>query len=242
MHPATTLKVLQISPEYPPYHVGGGGIVVQSIAQKLSKRGHCVSVIAGYYPTKHGFERTKVIKDGQVDVYLLPLVPTPRLPFQLKTVMPPNILSLFNLTKILLRQKFDIIHLHGFGHFIIDISAFICRMTGRQYVVTLHGFPHSPYKAGRIFRFLYRLYSVVLGSLTLLKATHITAVSSAVRTEAEFYGINEVEIIPNGIDLDQFYEIQPISDIRASLGVQQDDLLIVAIGILHERKGFQYLI
>lgn len=242
MRPPMMLRILQISPEYPPYHMGGGGVVVQSIAHALLKRGHIVSVIAGYHPTKHGFERTKVILDGPIDVSLLPLFPTPRLPLQLKTVMPPNFFSILLLTKILLKRNFDAIHLHGFGHFLIDFSAFVCRMTGRPYIVTLHGFPHSPLKARRLFRLLYRLYVITVGRRTLVKADHVTVVSAAVSREADSYGISKVRIIPNGVDLDRFNETETSFNIRGSLAIRQDDQLIMAIGILHERKGFQYLI
>jgi glycogen synthase len=42
------MKILLIAPTYPPYNQGGGGVVYQTLAHKLSERGHEVTVIAGY--------------------------------------------------------------------------------------------------------------------------------------------------------------------------------------------------
>jgi len=238
------MKILLVTPEYPPHHIGGGGIVVQSIAQTLSSRGHNVIVASGYYPTKFYFEKVVVTHDGQIKVFWLALMPTPKTSLHLKTVMPPNILSVFYLIRILFKRNFHVFHLHGFGHLFIDFAALLCTVTGKPYILTLHGFPHSPQKVGGIIKFLYTIYLLTAGRLTLHKASKVTVISSAIKKEAIAYGVDEnrIVVIPNGLNLAKYEHIKNSMEFRRKFEIALNDRLIVAVGILHERKGFQYLI
>ena len=238
------MKILLVTPEYPPYNIGGGGIVVQNIAQTLSNRGHNVIVVSGYYPTKSYFEKVFVTHDEQIKVFWLPLIPTPKTPFHLKTIMPPNIFSAFYLVKIFSKQNFRIFHLHGFGHLFIDFSAFICTIIRSPYIFTLHGFPHSPQEVRGIIKFIYSIYLLTAGRLTLNKASKVTAISSAIKKEAVAYGVDEdrIVIIPNGINLAKYECIKNSIEFRREFEIDLNDRLIVAVGILHKRKGFQHLI
>jgi len=181
------LEILQISPEYPPYHIGGGGIVVRNLAQVLSVK-HDVAVVSSYKTTSF-FKKVISTYDGDIEVLLLPLIPAPKTRLRLETAMPPNFLSLVHLLNIIFKRRFDIVHLHGFGHLFVDLAAVLCRMTGKPYVLTLHGFPRSPLKGGKMVRLLYRLYRSLFGLQTISNATKVTAVSSAVAEEAATYGV-----------------------------------------------------
>lgn len=238
------MKILLVTPEYPPHNIGGGGIVVQSIAQTLSSRGYGVKVVSGYYPTKSCFDRVTAIHDRQVKVFWFPLMPTPRTILHLKTVMPPNIFSAFHLLSFLFKRNFRVFHLHGFGHLFIDFVALLCTIAGKRYIVTLHGFPSSPQKAGGIIKFLYSIYLLTAGRLTLHKASKVTVISSAVKKEAIAYGIdkNKIVIIPNGLNLAKYGSVKNSIEFRHKFEIDLNDRLILAVGILHERKGFQYLI
>jgi len=238
------MKILLVAPEYPPHNIGGGGIVVQSIAQALSSGGRDVIVLSGYYPTKSYFEKVAVTHDRQVKVFWLPLMPTPKTPLHLKTVMPPNFFSAFYLVRFLFERHFTTVHLHGFGHLLVDFAALLCAITGKRYVVTLHGFPSSPQKVGGIIKFLYSIYLFTAGRLTLHKASKITVVSSAIKEEAVAYGVDEnrIVVIPNGLDLAKYGRIKDSIEFRRKFEIDLEDHLIVSVGILHERKGFQYLI
>jgi glycosyltransferase involved in cell wall biosynthesis len=238
------MKTVLVAPEYPPHNIGGGGIVVQSIAQALSCRGRDVTVVSGYYPTRSYFEKVVVTYDGQAKVFWFPLVPTPRTPLHLKTVMPPNIFSAFYLVRFLLKRHFSAFHLHGFGHLFVDFAALLCTITGKRYIVTLHGFPSSPQKVGGIIKFLYSIYLFTVGRLTLHKASKVTVVSSAIKKEAVAYGVDEnrIVVIPNGLDLAKYEHIKDSMEFKRKFEIDLNDRLIVSVGILHERKGFQYLI
>lgn len=238
------MKILLVTPEYPPYNIGGGGIVVQGIAETLSSRGHKVIVVSGYYPTKSCFERVVVTHEGQIKIFWLPLIPTPKTHIHLKTVMPPNIFSAFYLVRLFSKLNFRVFHLHGFGHLFIDFTALLCTLIRKPYILTLHGFPHSPQKLGGIIKFLYYLYLSTAGRLTLHKACKVTVISSAIKKEALAYGVDEnrIEVIPNGLNLTKYNHIENSIEFRRKFEIDLNDKLIVAAGILHERKGFQYLI
>ena len=238
------MKILLVTPEYPPHSIGGGGIVSQSIAQTLSNRELDVMVVSGYFPTKSCFEKASVTRDGQIKVFWLPLMPTPKTNLHLKTVMPPNILSVSRLMRILFKQNFCVIHLHGFGHLFIDFAALICAVTKKPYILTLHGFPHTPQRAGGIVKLLYNVYLLTVGRLTLTKADKVTAISSSIKKEAVAYGADEsrIVVIPNGLNLSKYQSIEHSTEFRRRFEINLNDRLVVAVGILHERKGFQYLI
>lgn len=238
------MKILQISPEYPPYNIGGGGLVVQEVARNLSKRGHNVEVISGYYPTGSIFYKVLFDHDQGIKVSLLPLIPNPRTKIELRTRMPPNISSFLYVLKTILKSDFQAIHIHGYGHCFIDYCAFVCRIFSRPYVLTLHGFPYAPRVGGFLTRVLYRLHFLAVGRVIISMANCVTAVSSEVLEEAMALGVDRehLRIVPNGLDIREYYEIEGSSPVREKYGISSSDWLIVAIGSLHERKGFQYLI
>lgn len=237
------MKILFIAPEYPPFNIGGGGVVVRNLVRVLSKLGCKITVAAGFYPVRSIFEKAKC-HDSDPRIVLLPLFPTPKTPFQLKTVMPPNIFSFLHLIKVL-AGNYDVIHLHGFGHGLIDIAAILCLFVKqKRYILTLHGFPHSPLESGGIMGFLYRAYLSTFGKFLLRKADRVIAVSQSIKDESISLGLEpeRVVVIPNGVDLISYSSYMSSASITQKLGTYKDDFLLVAVGILHVRKGFQFLI
>lgn len=237
------MRVLFVAPEYPPHNIGGGGLVVESLASTLMKIGCNVTVVAGFYPVKSLFDAVRRPKFG-TEVILLPLLPTPRARFHLKTVMPPNIRSFLYLVKVLTRD-YDVIHLHGFGHGLVDFAALYCLLIKRRrYVLTVHGFPRSPFKSKGVVGLLYRAYVPTVGRVLLRRASRVVAISESIKKEAISSGadVEKALVIPNGVDVSTYNGAFLGKDIRKRFGVSEDDFLLVTVGILHERKGFQYLI
>jgi len=217
--------------------------VVQGIAENLTRKGYGVTVIAGFYPTTSAFTRIVESNDGDIKIIWLPLLPYPRTRMYLRTSMPPNLRALYRLASTILRGGFDAIHLHGFGHPLIDAASTICRISGRKFLITVHGFPSSPQKSSGLLKYAYRLYSILVGRQTLISASTVIAVSSSVRRETLSHEIDSrrVRVIPNGIDLPS----GPTSDnggFHRKYQLEKEDRLLVSVGSLHERKGFQYLI
>jgi glycosyltransferase involved in cell wall biosynthesis len=238
------LHTLQISPEYPPYFLGGGGLLVQNLSECLISQGQNVIVASGYYPTKGPFEQSFTTNNGKLRIEWLPLLPTPKTSFQLKTIMPPNLFSAIKLIKILQSNHFHAIHIHGYGHFFCDYSSILCRIFKKKYVVTIHGFPKEPSRRGGILKSVFDLYGKILGSQLIKHAAKTVAVSRSVAKEClSFVGQERIVIIPNAVNLSGFTEcsITKVDEVRKKYNLKGKKTL-VCIGRLSENKGFQFVI
>ena len=243
----TVKTVLMIAPEYPPYNIGGGGVVVQNIARELSRKGYKVIVAAGYYKSKSLLEKPWIEKDDDVRIIWLPLVPTPKKMPYLDTVMSPNIYSailLFKILKNVEKTRNCVVHLHGYGHLLIDYAALLLRAFRKPYIMTIHGIPKSPlYLGNRLLKYAFLLYTKLIGRKTVEGATRVTAISKAIAKEAIAYGAkpSRIVMIPNGINPSYTNNVK--QDVfRKKYNIAHDEKIILCVGRLHPRKGFQYVI
>jgi len=239
--------ILMFAPEYPPHNIGGGGVVVQNLARELSKLGYRVVVLAGYYKSRNILDRPWLQQDGDVLVVWLPLLPTPKVMQYLYTVMPPNLYSailLFKLLNKMSRFRECIVHLHGYGHLLIDYVALLLKEFGKPYILTVHGIPKSPfYLDNKFLKIAFALYTKFIGRRTIENAAKITAISKSIAKEIIAYGAkpSQIIIIPNGID--PHYADNILGGIfRKKYNIPPEKKIILCIGRLHPRKGFQYVI
>ena len=239
--------ILMIAPEYPPHNIGGGGIVVKNLAEGLASRGYKVIVVTGYYKLKTLFEKPWIRKDGNIYVIWLPLIPTPRKMPYLDTVMPPNIYSAVLLFKILNSMKKInncIVHLHGYGHLLIEYAALLLKILKKPYIITIHGIPKSPlYLGNKLLKYAFLLYAKLIGRKTIETAMKVTAISKAIAKETITYGARpeQVVVIPNGIAPNYANNVKQ-GEFRKKYNISPDKKIILCIGRLHPRKGFQYVI
>jgi glycosyltransferase involved in cell wall biosynthesis len=240
------MRIALVVPEYPPHNIGGGGTVFQNIARVLSKRGYDVTVFSGYYQTKFCFEKVYTTYDGRSKVIWLPLIPTFKASLPLETVMPPNIFSALCLLKMLLKENFDVVHLHGFGHLLIDFVALFCSFIKKKYILTVHGIPKSPLEGGKLVRLLYGIYLNTIGRFVVRKAKIVTSVSEAVARELKArFQIERVKVIPNGVnkELTEFkLSRRDILYFERRYNISKDDILLLCIGRMSWNKGYEYLI
>jgi len=239
------LKILQVSPEFPPHSLGGGGLLVENLAQGLRRQGHEVTVATGLFAVKSMFERPFSTNYEGITVTWLPLLEAPNVGFQLKTITPPNPSSLAQLLQVLLAKDFDIVHIHGFGHLLCDYAAVLCHILGKKYVLTIHGFPKEPRRRGGVLSIVYNAYAKTLGTQTIRRATKVVAISNSIANECHDYVTDErIAIIRNAVDT-SVYSAEPSAQkkdetlTRYNLAGKQ---VILCIGRLTEAKGFQYVI
>jgi 1,2-diacylglycerol 3-alpha-glucosyltransferase len=178
------MRILQIVPLYHP-HIGGVEYVAKSIAERLGRMGHDVTVLAGEPEVER--PREEVVGDVRVvrwptwspgDAYHVP-----RLRGELRRVL------------LELARWADVIHVHSV-HSIISMYALgVVKGLGVRVVVTpyYHGTGHTPFR--RLLWIPWRLY--VKG---LLRNTIIHTVS---KLEAELverdFGCKAI-VIENGVD------------------------------------------
>jgi 1,4-alpha-glucan branching enzyme len=223
------MRVLQLVPEFPPPLTGGGGYHVNSLAQELVKRGVDVTVYTFRIQCPFGriSEGTET-HFGKVKVHRIPAFYIP------KTMYPvgPKLLPL------LLREQADIIHAHGYQIFTSDMASIASRLRKIPLVLTLHGFP-ADFRGS-----MHRLYFDLIGKETLRVPKKMIAISKLVERQFRAIGVDErrLVMIPNGVNQEEFREMPDGRGFRQSLGIGEDEKLILTIGRLEKTKGFQYLI
>jgi glycosyltransferase involved in cell wall biosynthesis len=239
------LKILQVSPEFPPYSLGGGGLLVQNLVQGLRGQGNEVTLAAGLFEVKGILERPFSTNYRDTTVIWLPLLPAPNVGFQLKTITPPNFFSIAELLRVLMIQDFDIVHIHGFGHLFCDYAAVLCRVLGKKYVLTIHGFPKEPRRRGGVLSMVYNAYAKTLGSQTIRHATKVVAISNSIAKECHEYVTDEkIAVIRNAVDTAMYSappSAQKINNIITRYNLA-GKIVVLCIGRLSEAKGFQYVI
>lgn len=238
------MKILLGVPEYPPYHVGGGGEVFKNLAEQYKKLGHDVIVVYGYYPTSSWNEDIKEFtNDAGIKFYQIPEIPYPKsMPF-LRTVMPPNFKAWRKLKTIIEREKPDVAHLHGYGFIFINQLAMKLAQKRIPYIYTLHGAPVSPAKVRGLILLAYSLYKQYASS-TLKKAKKITAVSRFTISFPEFREYKNIIVINNGINIEEYKSLRNQQNIYSDYLFHRErgSIIFLSLGRIEWLKGFQHII
>jgi len=133
------------------------------------------------------------------------------------------------LKKLLSTEKFDLIHIQLWNPGSCRYAFWAAQKAGIPIVTT----EHDPFELTGL--------KGIIRQRTLNKTDQIIAISMDNFGQLSEYGEyvkNRLNIINNGIELDRFLDNQD----KASLNVQNGDLVITCIAELHERKGQKYLI
>jgi glycosyltransferase involved in cell wall biosynthesis len=223
------MKVLQVTPEFPPPLIGGGGYHVYNLTRELVRKGVEVSVFT-FNPAKGSPIMGKIIETqfGKVRVYRFPAFSVPRAIYSIAPTLIPS----------MLKEEPDIIHAHGYQFFTSDAATIISKMKKKPLILTLHGFPRG------FSKMLHKTYFNLIGKKTLKTAKKLIAVSNKVAQEFKAINVPEerITIIPNGVNLEEFNQTLNGDNFRKSLNIKENEKLILSIGRLEEIKGFQYLI
>jgi glycosyltransferase involved in cell wall biosynthesis len=98
------------------------------------------------------------------------------------------------------KAKLDIIHAHGYGNLFSPIAGLYAILSKKRMALTLHGYPDLQ-GARRIFLILYRL---LLAPFFLGPSKAIISVSRLGKERIGKETKADVEVIPNGVDLERF--------------------------------------
>ena len=187
-------KILILNHEYPPVG-GGGGKITQNLCEGLVSKGYDIRVLTSHYrnlPLQESkpfivyrlrVHRKQVFRATFIDM----------LWFVIKSTLKG--------LKVVCQWKPDIIH----AHFAVPAGAaayLISRLTGIPYVLTVHGgdIPGAaPKKTAGWFRVVYPF-----SKLIWKRAERVIAVSEYVKELAEKKYEVPIQVIGNGINLDQF--------------------------------------
>lgn len=142
---------------------------------------------------------------------------------------------LFTLCKV--RDKFDILHIHGFSWYPILVAKLLRKKTVLKMTMVGDDDPITIRKQslGRAKFYLFSKADMVIS----------TSLAFTERCREALLPQSKLEKIPNGVDIDRF---QPIGDpsekkrLRKQLSLPTDARIVTFIGVLCKRKGVDLLI
>jgi glycogen synthase len=198
------MKILVINYEYPPVG-GGGGDVSQILAQGYVSRGHEVHVLTSHWGNLQKIE--KVNEHLTINrIFAFRKAADNCTPLRMAAFCLCGIPAALRLSNSF---KPDVVHCH-FAVPVAPIGYILKLFKKIPFFVTFHGGDvpgHQPEQTEKYFR-------IIRGSMRFIlkRATKCVSVSKHLANSAKIgYGINNLTVIPNGVDTDIF---KPDSNIK----------------------------
>lgn len=157
-----------------------------------------------------------------------------------KSVKGNDYLLPFRLAKILRTRRIDIVHSHDWGTLLETALAAI--IAGVVVIHMVHG-PSIHYPTTDRWAPLKKYIRRLVERLMYIKVHRVIAVSEMVRRElVDDIGLpaGKIAMIRNGIKLSTKH--QNVAEIRTSLGISPDDMLLITVGRLAEIKNYALLL
>jgi len=239
------VRILTVTSSYPKYRGDTTAPFIASITKALAARGHELTVVL----------------PARADLDLEPVAGVRFCPFR---YAPTQGLSVFGYAEALRadvavkhqtylaaplallagagrllaesgREDYDVLH----AHWVVPNGAMAwpaSRARGLPLVVSLHGSDVFLSEKKRPFR--------SAAKLAFQRASAATACSDDLATRALALGARETpEVIPYGVDAAEFCpETSAAQTLRRTLGIDDETVVILAVGRLVRKKGFEYLI
>lgn len=240
------MRIAVLTSSYPRFPGDGTAPFIKSFAENYAKFGHSVFVIAPFDPLdkdENNLENVKVLRfryiwpdSLSVMGHARSLKGDAKLSF-LSYILVPFFLffGILTLYRVCRKEEVDVIH----GNWVLPngpIALIVSRMLKIPYVLSLHGSDIYVSRMNVLFSWIARM--------VLHEANSVTACSDYIRSAAITLGSREEKtiLLPYGVDPDKFYPDAYSDDLRKKLGVSNNDILVVAIGRLVYKKGFDVLI
>lgn len=218
------MRILQVSPYYPP-HIGGIEYHVEALSRKLAEAGHEVVVYTSNVPKSKKYE---VVAGVEIYRFNCPFAP-------LNNPIMPGLFF-----KLIRSSEFDIIHTHGHFHMSSNLVAFSNVFTRRPFVLTSHG-AILGYKGWK--RAVEALFDRTIGEWTLRSANKVIALTPTLANMLEDLGADRsnIVVVPFWMDLN---EINPQTDVDKFRSTYKlgDRQTVLFVGRLLPIKGLGYLI
>lgn len=200
------MRIAILQDDYPPRHLGGAGAVAHTLAKEYRRLGHEVLVITAARKS----ERYEV--DG-IEVEALETWHHPAVRAWVSLYNPPVIKEI---RRLLAEFEPDMVHVHNVHTHLSYASLRVAKKSGARVVVTLHdamSYAHGKVPDARtLFAWeqfkKYRHYYNPLRNFFIRRAlrrvNRRVAVSHALKEALEHNGIGDIEVVHNGINVDEW--------------------------------------
>jgi len=230
----TLMRVLQVTPYYPPtWAFGGIPRVVHGLSQALVREGLGVTVLT----TDAGGAGGRITRPGGLGGDGVRVITVPNLSNRVVTrhqlLLPQGVHAALDGVEV------DLVHLHGHRHLLNTAALRWARAKGVPYVFTPNGtLPRVERK-----RALKWVWDLAISGRVPAGAARCVAVSGAEVAALREAGVAAERIcrIPNGLDLGEFDPLPPRGGARRAHGLG-DGPLVVYLGQIAPRKGVDHLI
>jgi len=233
------MKVLMPVLHYRPV-IGGFEIFIQNIAERLAKEMD-VFVVTGKVAQTANKERMSGPSTGEAGlrVFRTSLFKLRDLSYSswlyILTAMPCIFLRSFYMIK---REKIGLVHCQGF---LSGILGYLLKKTAKiPYIITIQSADFSVYHPKANIKLIGWVYKF-LEKKIFKNATKCHAVSYHLKDHFAKYGIKDVVVVPNGVDLNDFKPDSKKQIARKKLGLDTENL-IICISRLESKNGTEDLI
>ena len=224
------MRILIINYEFPPLG-GGGGVFCYQLAKALAKK-HQVDYLTSRFHNQPKFEIIEGVRVHRVTVLGRKDFSTSTF-LSLITFFPSSLLAGLNLFR---KNEYDIIN----AHFVLPSGlsgVILSKFFKVPIVINLHGgdiydpsknfSPHRYFVLRKLIKWILKHSEKVLAQSTSIK-----------EIMSYYYNFRNVDIIPLGIEKPRMN--QKIT--REELGFTDDEIILISVGRLVKRKGFEYAI
>jgi len=144
----------------------------------------------------------------------------------------------------ILKEKYDIVHVHNYRHVHTLLSVIICKIKGTPCILTTH----SPFHPLTTRRFLSRLfvlfYDFFLSRIFDPLFSKIILITDSEMSYFSHLDKKKVSVVPNGITTNSFRKVKKNTRYRLAkkFGIKREDKLILFVGRIHPTKGLYFLL
>ena len=215
--------VASLSPEW-----GGPTKVVQGLTEALIEKGIEISIFA---PVNRGC-KNNIVRPKGADVRLFKQT----LFSKIWTAYSPSLIrALYEEA-----SKFDLIHIHEIWHFPHFAAYCIAKKLKKPFIITPHGAIEPwalNYKA-----FKKKIFTILVQKRILNQASALHALTTKEVKYIRDFGVkNQIKVIPNGINIEEFKNLPPWQDLEKIYPELSDKRIILFLGRIHPKKGLDIL-
>ena len=228
MNPSASLLLIT---HYFPAHRGGVELVAGELAKRLARQGHRITWMASAVdepPVSQGVQ----------------CIPVPSWNGLERHGLPWPVWSLGGFLRLEQEvHRCDLVHVHDFIYLPCLIAFLLAKIHRRPVVITQH-IGDIPYR-NPLLRWTQWVVNRTLGVCLLSRSDRTIFISDLIRSQFQrcCRFVHPPEYWPNGVDITLFHAIPDFQrrQIRSSLGIGDNDRLLLFVGRFVEKKGLRVL-